>query len=142
MNKKNIGPDEKLFITLSRLRNEKNALENILGGIVREISEVIIPVYRAEYEKKYVETFWKFQNSFSGGKHWYCFAHVYAVVGIRETRYGSTCDLVCNTIEERPDGMIIFRTGVRYDPGIFSTKITKAEYEKKKADTLKILKGI
>jgi len=130
-------------LDLELLKKQRDILEKDLSKIKKQISKLLIPQYRAEYEKSYTDTYWKLQNGYGGDLNWDCFAHVIAVIDVWETYHGPTCKLVCDLIEERNDGVIMCRRGTKeYGPSIFTTKITKAAFEKKKVAILTKIQGI
>jgi hypothetical protein len=130
--------------TLEQLRSERDRLDKNLTRIGNKIDKLATPIYRAEYEKEYVDTYWKCSAGYREKDDFYSFIHVKKIIDVFETRNGPTCNVVCDIFEDRRDGMIIIRTDNKeYHPNnICQIKITKAAYEKEKASIIKKLQGI
>jgi hypothetical protein len=129
--------------TLEQLQADRGELRKQLAKIERKISRQLIPVARSEWEAQYRDTYWTYPVDYEKGKKWYGFAHIKSIDHVWEVRDGTNCRLVCDIIEEYPNGNFRFLLATKdYGPNLFKTKITKAVFQKKKAALLKKLDNL
>ena len=130
--------------TLEELKADRDSLKDILAKVEIKIDRLELPAIRAEFEKQYVNTYWKHHNGYGQGKEWFSYAHVKGITDVWKMMNGYTCKVICDIIEKRSGNEIVFRiSSAEYSLStICVTKITKAVFDKKKAALVKEVKDL